>query len=80
MALAMKNSEWTLTLMADEVHSQCYFEYKGGFVTGAAANSNIAARTAYVFMIQSLLSSNKDVHILPVAKFDAKRTCIAFSD
>lgn len=73
MALALKDHEKTVTLMIDEIHLQSYFEYKGGFVTGAATNSNIAARTAYVFMIQSLLSPNKDVvHILPVAKLDAK--------
>lgn len=42
-------------------------------VTGAAVNSSTAAKTAHVFMIQSLLSSNKDVvHILPVAQIDAK--------
>lgn len=75
MALAMKNPEWTLTLMTDEVH----FEYKGGFATGTATNSNIAARTAYVFLIQSLLSSNKDVHIYLLPN-SMQRTCIAFSD
>lgn len=59
--------------MIDEVHLQAYFDYKAGFVTGAAVNSSSPAKTAHVFMIQSLLSSNKDVvHILPVAQIDAR--------
>ncbi|XP_037518749.2 uncharacterized protein LOC119395817 [Rhipicephalus sanguineus] len=69
----LKEHEKTVTLMLDEVHLQSFFDYKAGFVTGAAANSSTAAKTAHVFMIQSLLSSNKDVvHILPVAHIDAK--------
>lgn len=51
---------------------QPYIYYKGGGLVGMARNSQNAAKTAYVFMIQSLLSSSKDaVHILPVAKIDA---------
>ncbi|KAH9375030.1 hypothetical protein HPB48_016402 [Haemaphysalis longicornis] len=72
MALALQDHEKTVTLMIDENHLQSYFEYKGGFGTGAATNTNIAARTAYVFMIPRLLSPNKHIAIiLPVAKLDA---------
>ncbi|KAH9374829.1 hypothetical protein HPB48_015762 [Haemaphysalis longicornis] len=70
---AMKEHERTVTLMMDEIHIQAYFDYKGGYVTGAAANSSSPAKTAHVFMLQSLLSNHKDVvHILPVAQIDAK--------
>lgn len=58
--------------MIDEVHLQAHFDYKAGFVTGAAANSSNPEKTAHVFMVQSLLSRNKDVHILPVAQIDAR--------
>lgn len=59
--------------MVDEIHIKPYFDYKGGSIVGSAANSQEAATTVHVFMLQSLLSSNKDVlHILPVAKITAK--------
>ncbi|KAH9376443.1 hypothetical protein HPB48_014710 [Haemaphysalis longicornis] len=70
----MDDYEKTVTLVMDEIHLQPYIDYKGGGLVGMAANSQNAAKTAYVFMIQSLLSSNKDVvHILPVAQIDAKQ-------
>lgn len=41
-------------------------------VCGASATSSYPTETAYVFMVQSLLSSLKDVvHILPVSHIDA---------
>lgn len=68
----LKPHEKIVTIMMDEIHIQPYFEYKGGSVTGAASNSSEAAKTAHVFMIQSLLSAHKDVaHILPVANIEA---------
>nr|XP_054933828.1 uncharacterized protein LOC129387969 [Dermacentor andersoni] len=68
-----KEHEKSVTLMIDEIHLQSFFDYKAGLVTGAAVNSSTAAKTPHVFMIQSLLSSNKDVvHMLPVAQIDAK--------
>lgn len=74
----MKDQERPVTLMIDEIHLQSYLvqrtKYKGVFVTGPATNSENAAKTAYVFMIQSLLPPNKDVvHILPVSQIDAKQ-------
>ncbi|KAH9384587.1 hypothetical protein HPB48_026596 [Haemaphysalis longicornis] len=74
LASTLKDHERFVTLMMDEIHLQASFQYKGGCVTGAATNSENAAKTAYVFMLQSLLSSNKDVvHILPVAQIGAKQ-------
>ncbi|KAM7300812.1 uncharacterized protein ISCGN_016397 [Ixodes scapularis] len=74
LVAAMNEHEKTVTLVMDEIHLQPYLDYKGGTVVGMAANSTIAAKTAYVFMIQSLLSASKDVvHILPVAQIDAKQ-------
>lgn len=69
----MKEHERFVTLMMDEIHLQPYFDFKAGSVTGAAINSASPAKTAHVFMTQSLLSSRKDVvHIMPVAQMDAK--------
>lgn len=48
--------ERNVVLMVDEIHVQQFFEYKGGRVTGAAANCAEPAKTAHVFMVQSLLS------------------------
>lgn len=74
LASTLKDHECFVTLMMDEIHLQAPFQYKGGYVTGPATSSENAAKTAYVFMMQSLLSSNKDVvHILPVAKIEAKQ-------
>ncbi|XP_077489630.1 uncharacterized protein LOC144100615 [Amblyomma americanum] len=68
----LKPHERTVTLMMDEIYIQQYFEYKGGSLTGTASNSSEAAKTAHVFMTQSLLSGHKDVaHILPVFSIEA---------
>ncbi|XP_037526412.2 uncharacterized protein LOC119403555 [Rhipicephalus sanguineus] len=59
--------EHTVTLMLDEIHIKPCLDYKGGNTCGAAVNSNEVATSVHVFMIQSLLSSFKEVaHILPV--------------
>ncbi|CAN8014954.1 unnamed protein product [Ixodes persulcatus] len=55
LAAAMNDHEKTVTLVMNEIHLQSYLDYKGGTVVGMATNSTIAAKTAYVFMIQSLL-------------------------
>lgn len=69
----MKDYERTVTLMINKIHLQSYYEYKGRFVTGADTNSQNAANTASVFMIQSHLSPKKNVvHIIPVSQIDAK--------
>ncbi|KAH9371083.1 hypothetical protein HPB48_015683 [Haemaphysalis longicornis] len=69
----MKEHEQTAPLMMDEIHIQAYFDYKGGCVTGTAANSLSPAKTAHVYMLQSLLSNHKDVvHILHAAQIDTK--------
>ncbi|XP_042146356.1 uncharacterized protein LOC121835880 [Ixodes scapularis] len=70
----MKPHERRVTLMIDEVHIQQSFEYNGGELTGTASNSTEAAKTAHVFMTQSLLSPHKNVaHILLVARIDAEQ-------
>lgn len=72
-ASSLKSQERNVTLMVDEIHLQQYFEYKGGCVTGSASNSAEPAKTAHVFMVQSLLSSYKDVvHVLPVSRITAE--------
>lgn len=69
----LKHHEKTVSLMIDEIHVKPYFDYKGGSVVGSSVHSTEPATTAHVFMIQSLLSPNKDViHILPVSKMAAE--------
>ncbi|KAH9374431.1 hypothetical protein HPB48_015728 [Haemaphysalis longicornis] len=59
-------------MMMDEIHIKPYLDYKGGTIVGSSAHSTEPATAAHVFMIQSLLSPNKDViHILPVSKLSA---------
>lgn len=59
--------ETCVTLMLDEIHIKPFLDYKGGSICGAAANSSDAATSAHVFMIQSLLTSFREVaYILPV--------------
>ncbi|KAG8187443.1 hypothetical protein JTE90_009515 [Oedothorax gibbosus] len=56
-----------VTLMVDEIHIKPFFDFKGGNVVGASYEGTAAATSAFVFMIQSILSSYKDVvHIMPV--------------
>lgn len=63
-------------LLMDEVYVKPQMDYKQGTVVGSAADKNELAKTAYVFMISSLLSSLKDVvHILPVANADGIQLC-----
>lgn len=63
-------------LLMDEVYVKPQMDYKQGTVVGSAADKNELAKTAYVFMISSLLSSFKDVvHILPVANADGIQLC-----
>jgi len=60
-------------LLIDEIHLQQFFDYKGGNVVGAASNSKEAAKSAFAFMITSILSIYKDVvHVLPTCKIDGK--------
>lgn len=62
-----------VTLMIDEIHIKPYLDYKGRNVLGIAYNCEQAATSAHVFMIQSLLSSYKDVvHILHVKTITAE--------
>ena len=62
-----------VTLMIDEIHMKKYFDYKGGTIVGAGYNTDEAASSAFVFMLNSLKSSFKDVvHILPVKTITAE--------
>lgn len=69
----LNKNDHKVILMIDEIHLKPYFDYKGGTILGASHDTVNAATTAYVFMIQSLLSDYKDVvHILPVSKLTAE--------
>lgn len=73
LVTAMKDHEKSVVLMMDEIHIQSYLDYKGGTIVGVASNTSNAAKTAHVLMMQSLLSPQKNVHILPVDKINAEQ-------
>ncbi|GBM55782.1 hypothetical protein AVEN_190362-1 [Araneus ventricosus] len=52
--------------MLDEVHIKEYFDYKGGSISGMSYDSKTSAPSAQVFMVKSIVSQYKDVHVLPV--------------
>ncbi|GFV18341.1 THAP-type domain-containing protein [Trichonephila clavipes] len=64
--------------MLEEIHLKPYLDFKGGNILGVAYNSEQAAVSAYVFMIQSLLSPSSSplkevVRIMPVKKIDGEK-------
>ena len=61
----------TVMLLLDEIHLKPCFDYKGGNVVGATFNSNDAATSAFTFMISSVFSKYKEVHVLPTSKMSA---------
>ncbi|GFV54217.1 transposable element P transposase [Trichonephila clavipes] len=70
----LKSVDKTVILMLDEIHLKPYLDFKGGNILGITYNSEQAATSAYVFMIQSLLSPFKEVvHIMPVKKIDGEK-------
>lgn len=70
---SLQKEDKIVNLMIDEIHLKQYLDYKGGNVVGSAHDSVHAAKTAYVFMIQSLVTSYIDVvHILPINKIIAQ--------
>lgn len=71
---SLNDQEKVITLMIDEIHLKSSFDYVGGKLTGMSFSESEAASSAYVFMIQSLLSKYKDVgHILPVSTLTAEQ-------
>ena len=70
----LEEKERLVILLLDEIHVKPMFDFKGGNIVGAAYNSEMAAKTAFVFMIKSLLSDYKEVaHILPVCRIEAEQ-------
>ncbi|GFS97172.1 THAP-type domain-containing protein [Trichonephila clavipes] len=70
----LKSIDRTIILMLDEIHLKPYLDFKGGNILGMAHNSEQAATSAYVFMIQSLLSSLKEVvNIMRVKEIDGEK-------
>ena len=69
----LQPNDKTVVLLVDEIHLQQFFYYKGGSVVWTASNSNEAAKSAFAFMISSIVSKNKDaMHVLPTCKINAK--------
>lgn len=48
-------------LLLVEIHLKPFLDFKDGDILGLPVNSDNAVTTAYVFMIQSLTSTYKDV-------------------
>lgn len=70
----LEDHEKMVSLMIDEMHLKSYFDYKGGNIVGMSYDGKEPAASAHTFMVQSFLSSYKDVvHILPVRKIDAEK-------
>lgn len=51
--------------MLDEIHLKQFLDFKGGNVIGFDCKFKNVVTSAHFFMLQSLQSSYKDVHILP---------------
>jgi len=69
----LQPNDKTVVLLVDEIHLQHFFDYKGSSVVGTASNSSEAAKSAFAFMISSIVSKYKDVvHVLPTCKINAK--------
>lgn len=62
---SLSDDDKTVNLLMDEIHLKAYFDYKGGNIVGSAFDSCEAANSAFVFMVNSIKSSFKDVHIIP---------------
>ena len=55
----LSSNDKFVTLMVDEIHIKQYFDYKCGSVVGTAYDSIEAASSAFVFMLNSVLSKYK---------------------
>ena len=67
----LQPSDKSVVLSIDEIHLQQFFDYKGGSVVGAASNSKEAAKSAFAFMISSIVFMYKDVvHVLPTCSIN----------
>lgn len=70
----LQSNDYVVCLMVDEIHIKAGMDFKGGKIVGAAFDSEKTASSAHVFMIQSFLSTYKDVvHILPVCSLTAEQ-------
>ena len=58
-------NDTTISLLFDEIHLKPYVDYKRGNIIGLSDNSNKAATSVFVFMLSSLFSQYKDVHVMP---------------
>lgn len=66
---SLVGADKNVVLLLDEIHLKPFFDYKCGNIVGAAYNSEQAASTAFVFMVNSVFSKFKDVvHVLPASK------------
>ena len=61
----------TVSLFIDEIHLKSYFDNKGGNIVGLSDNSNEVATSAFAFMLGSVFSQYKDVHIMPTKCLNA---------
>ena len=71
---SLTSSDTTVMLLVDEIHLKPFYDYKGGTVIGTSFNNcTAAAKSAFAFMINSVISNYKDVvHLLPTSKISAE--------
>ncbi|GBN17158.1 hypothetical protein AVEN_252104-1 [Araneus ventricosus] len=61
----LEEKDKVVILMLEKVHIKEYFDYKGGSISGMSYDSKTYASSAQVFMVKSIVSQYKDVHVLP---------------
>jgi hypothetical protein len=73
-SMYLKEKDKTVVLLMDEIHIKPFLDFKSGNILGMSYNREGVATTAYVFMVQSITSTYKDViHIAPVKKLTAEQ-------
>lgn len=70
----LKKEDKTVTIMFDKIDLNPFIGHKEENILGTAFNNSVAATSAFVFMVNSLLSPYKEVvHILPVKTISAEQ-------
>lgn len=68
-----------VSMMVDEIYLKPYLDYKGGDIVWMAYNCKNTVTTAFVFMVQSILSSFKEVIQIVLVKKHYCRRIVFFN-
>ena len=61
----LEQKDTRVFLLVDEIHLKPNFDYRGGNIIGLSDNSNEAATSGFAFMLNSVFTQYKDVHVMP---------------